>query len=97
MEQRTIAEKWLQKIDKPNGDISKQSVEQMQGAAVTVGDKGMDYVYVFSDGSGLYEKRRDEWYPLEGCCTSCGDVNPDDCGCDPHPEDDVIESHEAEV
>jgi hypothetical protein len=98
------AEQWIQKIDNPRtaggygSGINKRAVERMQGAAEEVGEVRGTYIYVFKDGSGLYEKRRDDWYPADeeliaealGRCSGCGGTEPDDCECDPHREDDEV-------
>jgi hypothetical protein len=68
----TIAEQWLEKIDHPNvatpSGISRDAVERMQDDAVDVlqGASGRyTDVFVFEDGSGLYEKRKNDWYPMD--------------------------------
>jgi hypothetical protein len=65
----TIAEQWLEKIDHPAlatpSGISRDEIERMQEDAVDVLQSFGDDIYVFEDGSGLYEKRKDDWYPAD--------------------------------
>ena len=70
----TIAETWLEKIDRPwvnakrsrsYTDIDLNAVRRMKEAAVEeIQDASPRYtsLYVFSDGSGLYEKRQHDWF-----------------------------------
>lgn len=75
----TIAQQWLEKIDKPNRrevrdrSIDKRAVEQMTDNAADAQEYGASYVYIFDDGSSLYEKRRDDWYSGGGYirCPEC--------------------------
>lgn len=53
-EERSIAEKWVERID-------KNPVEQMQNDAVSEVDEGSTWFYIFKDGSSVYEKHRDDW------------------------------------
>jgi hypothetical protein len=53
---QTIAEKWIQRID-------DNPVAKMQDDAVAVVEERGEYVYIFEDGSSVYEKRRNDWYP----------------------------------
>jgi hypothetical protein len=69
---KTEAEKWLKKIDcrakATPSSISRDAVELMQDDAVNVlqGASGRyTDVFVFKDGSGLYEKRKDDWYHMD--------------------------------
>jgi hypothetical protein len=73
-EQMTIAETWLQRIDKPmaaggfDAGISKKAVKRMQESAVNIlqdASPRCTDIYVFADGSGLWEKRPKDWYPAD--------------------------------
>jgi hypothetical protein len=73
-EKTTIAETWLQRIDQPmaargfDAGISKKSVKRMQESAVTIlqdASPRCTDIYVFADGSGLWLKRQDDWYPAD--------------------------------
>jgi hypothetical protein len=73
-EKMTIAETWLQRIDKPmaaggfDAGISKKAVKRMQEWAVKIlqdASPRCSDIYVFTDGSGLWEKRTDDWYPAD--------------------------------
>jgi len=47
--------------------IDRRAVKRMKGAAVDViqdGSPRYTDLYVFADGSGLYEKHRDDWFTL---------------------------------
>jgi hypothetical protein len=70
----TIAETWLQRIDKPmaadgsDSGISKKVVKRMQESAVNIlqdASPRCSDIYVFADGSGLWLKRQDDWYPAD--------------------------------
>jgi hypothetical protein len=74
----TTAEKWLGKIDAPwrnepdeykrvGTSIDRRAVKLMMEGAEDVlqGASGRcTDIYVFADGSGLYLKRRDDWFPM---------------------------------
>lgn len=73
-EKMTIAETWLQKIDNPMppvssySGISKKAVKCMQESAVNLlreASPRCSDIYVFADGSGLWEKRQDDWFPAD--------------------------------
>jgi hypothetical protein len=73
-ETMTIAETWLQRIDKPmaaggfDAGVSKKAVKRMQESAVTIlqdASPRCTDIYVFADGSGLWLKRQDDWYPAD--------------------------------
>jgi hypothetical protein len=70
-QQMTIAETWLQRIDKPmaaggfDAGISKKAVKRMQESAVNIlqdASPRCSDIYVFADGSGLWLKRQDDWF-----------------------------------
>jgi|ERR1035438_8584435 hypothetical protein len=75
----TIAETWLEKIDRPwmsepdankrvGTGVDRRAVKQMKRAAVEdiqEGSPRYTTLYVFSDGSGLWEKRQDDWFLAE--------------------------------
>jgi hypothetical protein len=52
--EKTIAEKWIQRID-------DNSPEKMIEEADSEVDDGSGSVYIFEDGSAVYEKRRGDW------------------------------------
>jgi hypothetical protein len=64
----TIAETWQEKIDRPlpkYKDIDHDAVRKMKGAAEDVlheTSPRYNDLFVFSDGSGIYEKRPDDWF-----------------------------------
>jgi hypothetical protein len=72
----TAAETWLERIDRPwmNGKtpnervaagIDRKAVRRMKEAAMEdIQDGSPHYttLYVFTDGSALYEKRTDDWF-----------------------------------
>jgi hypothetical protein len=106
-EKMTIADTWLQRIDKPmaaggfDAGINKKAVKRMQESAVNILQEASPRcsdIYVFADGSGLWLKRQDDWYPADeeliaevlGRCSGCDATDPDDCECDPYPEDDEV-------
>ena len=72
MAKKSIARKWQEKIDR-----SQDAVKQMEGDAVEMLDNG-NYVYIFKDGSSLYQKHRDDWREGEGYiqCPSCEEWRP---------------------
>jgi hypothetical protein len=57
----TIAERWIKRLD----DNSSPAVTaKMQDKDVVgVVEEFGTYVYIFKDGSAVYEKRRGDWYP----------------------------------
>ena len=64
---KTKAEQWLEQIDKTD-TVSRKTVKRMKGAAVDVVQEGSPRctdIYIFSDGSGLWEKREDDWFIAE--------------------------------
>jgi hypothetical protein len=71
----TKAEQWLEKIDHPKGiqgtgqmGINRRSVKRMMEAAEHVlqdASPRCTDIYVFADGSGLWLKRQDDWYPAD--------------------------------
>jgi hypothetical protein len=72
----TIAETWLERIDRPWMNepdatkrawtgIDRRAVTRMKDAAVEDIQARYTTLYVFSDGSGLCEKRRDDWFVLD--------------------------------
>lgn len=70
--EKTIAEHWLEKIDHPKPPtpcgISRDAVDRMMGDAADViqdGSPRYTDLYVFRDGSGIYEKRQDDWFVME--------------------------------
>jgi hypothetical protein len=69
-----IAERWLDKIDRPlekdgwTAGIDRNAVKQMKNAAtdcIPEGSPRYTTLYVFADGSGMYEKRTDDWFIAE--------------------------------
>jgi formylmethanofuran dehydrogenase subunit E len=65
----TIAWKWVNRLDE---DV----VEKMQDDAVAVADESTEQpVYIFADGSAVYEKRRGDWYPAGTYiqCSECAE------------------------
>ena len=70
-EELTIAERWLDKIDRPlqkggwNQGIDRNAVRRMKTAATDVlqdASPRCSDIYVFADGSGLWLKRQDDWF-----------------------------------
>jgi hypothetical protein len=70
----TIAEQWLDKIDRPlkkdgwTAGIDHNAAKQMRGAAadcIPEGSPRYTTLYVFEDGSGIYEKRKNDWFIAE--------------------------------
>ena len=71
LEKMTIAEKWLEQIDRPlkkdgwTAGINHNAVKQMKDAAadcIPEGSPRYTTLYVFADSSGMYEKRADDWF-----------------------------------
>jgi hypothetical protein len=57
-EKGNLAEQWAERIDRiDNSSI----IEKMCHAAVDEQEYGGSYLYIFEDGSSLYEKHRDDW------------------------------------
>ena len=79
MKTQTIAEQWEEKIDRPWRsepdsnrrkwtEIDRKAVRQMKAAAADVLSKASQRytdIYVFADGSGLWEKRTDDWFTAD--------------------------------
>jgi|HubBroStandDraft_2_1064218.scaffolds.fasta_scaffold1558933_2 hypothetical protein len=78
-EELTISEKWIKRLD-------ENAVEQMQNDAVGEVEGDYSWVYIFKDGSSVYEKRRGDWYPGDEYvqCPSCEEWREVDeaTGCD---------------
>jgi hypothetical protein len=86
----TIAEKWLKNIDDPwmqaktpdqraATGIDRRAVRQMKRAAVEeIQDASPRHgtLYLFGDNTGLYEKRKDDWFTL-----SAEDVKMHEADC----------------
>jgi hypothetical protein len=78
-EKWTIAEKWLEKIDRPwmsgktPGDrvaagIDRRAVRSMKDAAENVLQSASPRytdIFVIADGTGVYEKRQDDWFAMD--------------------------------
>ena len=71
MANQTKAEQWLQQIDRPlkqdgwTAGIDRNTVKQMKRAATDVlqdASPRCTDIYVFADGSGLWEKRPEDWF-----------------------------------
>jgi hypothetical protein len=56
----TIAWKWIKRLDE---NSSPSAATKATDAAVAVVEERGNYVYIFKDGSAVYEKRRGDWYP----------------------------------
>jgi hypothetical protein len=56
----TIADMWVNRLDEHS---SPAITTKMQDDAVAVVEERGEYVYIFKDGSAVYEKRRGDWYP----------------------------------
>jgi formylmethanofuran dehydrogenase subunit E len=56
----TIAWKWIKRLDE---NSSPSAATKATDAAVAVVEERGNYVYIFKDGSSIYEKRRGDWYP----------------------------------
>jgi hypothetical protein len=100
IEKMTIADTWLQRIDKPmtaggfGAGISKKAVELMQESAVNIlqdaSPRGTD-IYVFADGSGLWLKRQDDWYPADE--DTIAELLAEENGEDEVEADEVLETN----
>jgi hypothetical protein len=75
-EKLTVAETWLEKIDRPlmnapRGSwvgIDRRAVRRMRDAAEDVLQSASPRytdIFVFADGTGIYEKRQDDWFVLD--------------------------------
>jgi hypothetical protein len=65
---QTKAAKWLERIDKPVAGVDRSAVRRMKGSATEVFQDASPRctdLYVFSDDSGLWEKRQDDWFIAE--------------------------------
>jgi hypothetical protein len=94
-EKRSIAETWQARIDQPkkkggwDASINKQAVKRMMDAAVGLLQETTGRctdIYIFEDGSSLYEKRRDDWYTEDDFvqCPECDEWRKEDveeCEC----------------
>src|ERR1700722_863720 len=56
----TLADKWVKRLD---ANSSPSAATKATDAAVAVVEERGEYVYIFKDGSSIYEKRRSDWYP----------------------------------
>jgi hypothetical protein len=56
----TLADKWVKRLD---ANSSPSAATKATDAAVAVVEEYGEYVYIFADGSSIYEKRRGDWYP----------------------------------
>jgi hypothetical protein len=59
---------WIEVLDQSQSTSlyakpTKAAIRRMENAAVGVVEEFGVYVYIFSDGSSVYEKRRGDWYP----------------------------------
>jgi len=64
------AKQWIEVIDRGTltANVNRKAIKRMKEAAVDVIQDGADPfrdLYIFSDGSALYEKRKDDWYPAD--------------------------------
>jgi hypothetical protein len=75
--EKTIAQKWIQRLE-------DNSVEAMQNDVVGEVEAGGwgGYAYIFPDGSSVWQKRKNDWYPGDEYvqCPSCEEWRemPDD-------------------
>jgi|HubBroStandDraft_6_1064221.scaffolds.fasta_scaffold186227_3 hypothetical protein len=67
----TIAWKWVNRLDE---NSSPAITTKMQDDAVAVVEERGEHVYIFEDGSSVYEKRRGDWYPA-GTYIQCGECD----------------------
>ena len=82
---KAIAEKWVTRLD----DNSSQHIQdEMNNEAVGEVESCGTWVYIFEDGSSIYEKRRGDWYTGNEYvrCPSCdewreGDETVDCADC----------------
>jgi len=71
----TIAEKWANRLDTTKSH--SRDVQRMQATAVDEiqhGSPMLNELYIFADGSGLYEKRARDWYPVAKAKTPRADA-----------------------
>jgi len=75
----TEAETWLEKIDRPwwnkktpdervSTDLDRKALRQMKGVAEEASSEASPRhttLHTFVDGSGLYEKQKDDWFTLD--------------------------------
>jgi hypothetical protein len=65
--QFSVAEQWQRIIDRPltsggiNAEIDRDAVTRMQDNAEEMAERDGGYVFIFGDGSSLWEKRKDDW------------------------------------
>jgi len=78
----TKADQWIDVIDRPRKTghylaVNNGAVKRMQSAAVDVQESYGSYIYIFEDGSSLYEKRNKDRYPGDSYiqCPSCEEWN----------------------
>jgi formylmethanofuran dehydrogenase subunit E len=80
----TLADVWINRID-------DNPVAKMQDDAVAIVEECGEYVYIFEDGSSVYEKRQGDWYPASTYiqCSECDEyfnqsnATSNDNLCDP--------------
>jgi hypothetical protein len=94
-EKLSVAETWQERIDRPLAKapagawavIDRRAVRRMKEAAVDVLQNASGRytdIFVFADGTGIYEKRQDDWYVAEMeefLCVSCSKTE-NECDCD---------------
>jgi len=75
-DENNLTETWLEKIDRPWWNkktpdervatgLDRRALCQMKGAAedaISEASPRYTTMYIFSDGSGLYEKQTDDWF-----------------------------------
>ena len=87
----TIAKQWIERID-------NNSAAKMQDDAVGEVEERGSWVYIFSDGSSAWEKRRGDWYPGDPYvqCPSCEEWRVDDDeACECGGEEDEADDEQA--
>lgn len=95
-ETATIAQQWIERID-------NNSAAKMQDDAVGEVEERGSWIYIFPDGSSVWEKRRGDWYPGDPYvqCASCGEWREDDdqaCGfCDQDDDEQATAILKPEV
>jgi hypothetical protein len=76
MSQKSKAQQWLEVIDRPTRvkdtnteiGINRHQVKRMMEAATDIiqdGSPRQTDLFVFADGSALYEKRQDDWFTAD--------------------------------
>jgi hypothetical protein len=104
IEKWTIAEKWLEKIDRPwmsgktpsdrvAAGIDRRAVRSMKDAAENVLQSASPRytdIFVFADGTGVYEKRQDDWFVMDAAAVREHGGESDD---DEVEDDEVIEAN----